>query len=158
MKKLVDQDWREASVALSVLSVLQSEGMEPVVKAIRNKLPAIAESLLMDIEADHAAEMYQYTAYENRLIDEAIEECWKQIDRLKDDQPLLKQRPCDGKHSVTDGDMPEPNTLLIIDCAENADSVGGGAAVLGDDGKWYWSHDWKQTEECKYTVTHWCYL
>lgn len=86
MKKLVDQDWREASVALSALSVLQSEGMEPVVKAIRNKLPAIAESLLMDIEADHAATVQEYTAAENRYIDMAIEECWKQVERLYEEQ------------------------------------------------------------------------
>lgn len=49
MKKLVDQDWREASVACSVLSVLKSEGMEPVVKAIQDKFPATAEALLMEI-------------------------------------------------------------------------------------------------------------
>ena len=86
MKKLVDQDWREASVACSVLSVLKSEGMEPVVKAIQNKLPATAEALLMEIEADHAASVQEYTAAENRYIDMAIEECWKRVERLYEEQ------------------------------------------------------------------------
>lgn len=80
------------------------------------------------------------------------------VSATRDEQPELGRKPYDGKHSVADGDMPEPNIQLCIYCAENSDSVGGGAAALGTDGKWYWTHDWKLNQECKYPVTHWIYL
>lgn len=71
---------------MNVLTALKSKGLEPVVEAIRNKLPATAEALLMEIEADHAASMQEYTAAENRYIDMAIEECWKRVERLYEEQ------------------------------------------------------------------------
>lgn len=70
---------------------------------------------------------------------------------------MLKFLPYDGTHSVEDK-MPAPNTMLIIDCAENSDSVGGGAATLGIDGKWYWTYDCEIYEECKYPVARWQYM
>lgn len=63
----------------------------------------------------------------------------------------------DGKHAVVDR-MPEPNVMLKIYCAENPDHVGGGAATLGADGKWYWTYNCEIAEECTYPVTHWRYL
>lgn len=143
---------------MDVLTVLKSDGMKPVVEAIREKQPVLAEFLLMEIEADHTATMSEYTADENRYIDAAIEELWKQTERLWDEMHLLKRRPYDGKHSVADGDMPEPGFQLSIYCAPNEDSVGGGAATLGADGKWYWTYDYRLDIECKYQVTHWQYL
>lgn len=70
---------------------------------------------------------------------------------------LLAWRLDDGKHAVTDC-LPEPNVMLKIYCAENSDHVGGGAATLGEDGKWYWTFDCEIAEECTYPVTHWRYL
>lgn len=141
-----------------VMNVLQSKGFEPVVSAIREKLPFLAEGILMELEADYDAHRQEYSTEEKLAISGAINECWIRIDRLKDEQPLLKRKPFDGKHSVEEGDMPKPNVQLMIYCAENEDSVGGGAAALGADGKWYWTYDWKLDKECKYTVTHWRYL
>lgn len=143
---------------VKVLDVLKSKGFEPTVTAIREKLPFLAEANLMDLEAIHSACMDEYTPEENAAISAGIEECWRRIDLLKDEQPLLKRKPYDGKHSVADGDMPEPNVQLAIYCAENADSVGGGAAALGEDGKWYWTFNYKLDQECKNPVTHWIYL
>ena len=71
---------------VTVLGVLKSEGFEPVVTAIKQGMPATAEGLLMEIEADSAATMNEYTAEENRCIDMAIEECWKRIEWLYADQ------------------------------------------------------------------------
>lgn len=70
---------------------------------------------------------------------------------------LLKFLPDDGDHNVRDK-LPEPNTQLFIRCAENADSVGGGAATYGEDGKWYWSYDYMRSEECVYPVESWSYM
>lgn len=143
---------------VSTLDVLKSKGFEPVVSAIRDKLPFLAEGILMELEADYGAHCQEYSTEEKCAISGAINECWIRIDRLKDEQPLLKRKPFDGKHSVAEGDMPEPNVQLIIYCAENPDSVGGGAAALGEDGKWYWTFDYKLSQECTYPVTHWIYL
>jgi len=66
---------------------------------------------------------------------------------------LLKVLPDDGWHLVSEK-MPEPNTQLIIECAEPY----GGAATYGDDGKWYWTYDWQRDIPCEFTVTRWCYL
>lgn len=71
--------------------------------------------------------------------------------------PKLLWKVDDGKHSVEDC-LPEPNVMLKIYCAENSDHVGGGAATLGKDGKWYWTFDCEIAEECTYPVTHWRYL
>lgn len=143
---------------MRVLNVLQSKGFEPVVSAIREKLPFLAEAILMDLDADYCKHSGEYSTEEKLAIRRAIDECWRRIDLLKDEQPLLKRKPFDGKHSVAKGDMPEPNVQLCIYCAENPDSVGGGAAALGEDGKWYWTFDYKLSQECKYPVTHWIYL
>lgn len=143
---------------VKVLDVLKSKGFEPTVTAIREKLPFLAEANLMKLEADYGAHCHEYSTEEKWAISKAIDDCWRRIDELKDEQPELGRKPYDGKHSVADGDMPEPNIQLCIYCAENSDSVGGGAAALGTDGKWYWTHDWKLNQECKYPVTHWIYL
>jgi hypothetical protein len=70
---------------------------------------------------------------------------------------LLNFLPNDGVHDVSEK-LPEPNTQLYIRCAENADSVGGGAATFGEDGKWYWSYDYMRSEECVYPVERWSYM
>ncbi len=49
--------------------------------------------------------------------------------------------------------LPEPNRHLRIESAEC-----GGAAMYGEDGKWYWTFNGKKAEECKVNVTHWEYL
>ena len=64
------------------LAALQSAGMAPVVNAIRDGCPGLAEALLMDLEADHTAHWSEYTPQENMAIVEACEECWNRIDRL----------------------------------------------------------------------------
>ena len=71
---------------MDVLTVLKSDGMKPAVEAIREKQPVLAEFLLMEIEADHAATMSEYTTEENRCIDIAIDECWKRVERLYAEQ------------------------------------------------------------------------
>ena len=86
MKKYYNSYWNETRMHETVLAALKSEGLDPVVQAIRNKLPATAEALLMDIEADHSATAGDYTAEENIAIESAIEECWKRIERLYDEQ------------------------------------------------------------------------
>lgn len=86
MKKYYN-GWQMAGTgSLTVLGVLKSEGFEPVVNAIKKKFPATAEALLMEVEADHAATMDQYTTDENRYIEAAIEECWKRVERLYEEQ------------------------------------------------------------------------
>lgn len=142
---------------LSVMAALQSAGFEPVVTAIKNKCPFTAEALLMDLDADYCAHRNEYSTEEKLIISRSIDICWRKIDELKDAQEELKRLPDDGKHSVEDR-MPEPGVQLMIYCAENDDSVGGGAAALGEDGKWYWTYDLKLHKECKYEVTHWRYL
>ena len=67
---------------MTVLNVLKSKGFEPVVTAIRDGYPGLAEGLLMDLEADHTAHWGEYTPQENMFIVEACEECWNRIDRL----------------------------------------------------------------------------
>lgn len=48
---------------------------------------------------------------------------------------------------------PEPNTQLWIETAEC-----GGAAMYGEDGKWYWTFDGEKKDECKLNVLRWGYL
>lgn len=54
--------------------------------------------------------------------------------------------------------LPEPNVQLWVRVAENPDHVGGGAAMYGEDGKWYWTCDGKKTNELLYQVIKWEYL
>jgi len=49
--------------------------------------------------------------------------------------------------------MPEPNVQLKIETAEC-----GGAAMYGEDGKWYWTIDGKKVKECKSDILKWEYL
>ena len=49
---------------------------------------------------------------------------------------------------------PEPNKIVHIKVAENDNNVGGGAAMYGTDGKWYWV----QVEEMPYEVLSWSNL
>lgn len=86
MKKYYNSYWSETRLHETVLGVLKSRGFEPVVDAIRNKLPATAEALLMEVEADHSATAGDYTAEENIAIESAIEECWKRVERLYSEQ------------------------------------------------------------------------
>lgn len=71
---------------VSVLSVLKSKGFEPVVTAIREGLPSLAEMELMELEAEYGVTFGDYTTEENIVIEAAIEECWKHIDRLREEQ------------------------------------------------------------------------
>jgi len=65
--------------------------------------------------------------------------------------------PTDGYHSVAEC-LPEPNVMLIIECADNEDNVGGGAATYGTDGKWHWTYDYEISEECPYPISRWKYM
>lgn len=53
----------------------------------------------------------------------------------------------------TNDKTPEPNTQLWIETAKY-----GGAAMYGEDGKWYWTFDGEKTDECKLNVLRWGYL
>ena len=142
---------------LTELTALKSKGFEPVVNAIRNKLPFLAEAMLMDLDADYCAHCDEYSTEEKMAISRAIDICWRKIDEVKDTFEELKRLPDDGRHCVKNR-MPEPGVQLMIYCAVNADNVGGGEAALGEDGKWYWTRDYKLYEECKYPVVYWRYL
>lgn len=69
----------------------------------------------------------------------------------------VKSLPFDGAHRAQD-ELPEPNVQLCVIVEENEESIGGGAATLSEDGKWYWTFDGEPTDECKYQVNQWCYL
>lgn len=86
MKKYFNNEMHERNPSYTTLAALWSPGLRPAVEAIRNKMPATAEALLMDIEADHSATMLEYTGEENYYIDTAIEECWKRVDQLYEEQ------------------------------------------------------------------------
>ena len=68
---------------MSIINVLKSDGFKPVVSAIRDGLPYLAEANLLNLEAVHSATEGEYTTEENRIIEVAIEECWRRIERLK---------------------------------------------------------------------------
>ena len=53
---------------------------------------------------------------------------------------------------------PRPDIQVIITVAKNADSVGGGAAILGSDGVWYWTYNGEKTDKVPYSVTGWTYI
>lgn len=71
----------------SVLQVLQSKKFEPVVTAIKKKSPNRAEFCLREIESEQAEmEIARIiTPYETWILDQAIEECYKRIQRLNDE-------------------------------------------------------------------------
>lgn len=75
---------------MSVLDVLKSKGFEPVVAAIRDGFPNLAEGLLMELEAEYGVTFGDYTAEENVAIEAAIEECWKRIERVRKEREELK--------------------------------------------------------------------
>lgn len=55
--------------------------------------------------------------------------------------------------------MPEPDTMLFIECVNDATGkCCGGAAMYGEDGKWYWTFNRKKTEEILFRVYEWCYM
>ena len=66
----------------------------------------------------------------------------------------VRRLPSDGYHSVSDR-MPEPDVQLDIQC-DNDDI--GGAAALGEDGKWYWTWNGELDQEVTFEVTRWMYL
>lgn len=48
---------------------------------------------------------------------------------------------------------PKPNIQLWIESEEC-----GGAAMYGEDGKWYWTFDGEKAEECNVNILRWSYL
>lgn len=64
------------------------------------------------------------------------------------------------KNSISvDKQMPEPNVMLFIESVDDATGEKyGGAAVYGEDGKWYWAFDRQKTEKIKFRVYEWCYM
>lgn len=73
-----------------VLNVLQSKGFEPVVSAIRDKLPYLAEANLLELEAIHSACADEYSPEENVAIEAGIEICWRKIEMLKTEREGLR--------------------------------------------------------------------
>lgn len=53
----------------------------------------------------------------------------------------------------TENGLPKPNVQLWIESANC-----GGAAMFGEDGKWYWTYNGRKTDECKVEITRWSYL
>ena len=74
----------------SLLDVLKSKGFEPVVSAIRDKLPYLAEANLLELEAIHSACADEYSADENVAIEAGIEICWRKIEELKTEREGLR--------------------------------------------------------------------
>lgn len=75
---------------MSVMNVLQSKGFEPVMSAIRDKLPYLAEANLMELEAIHSACADEYSTEENVAIEVDIEICWRKIEMLKTEREGLR--------------------------------------------------------------------
>lgn len=75
---------------VSTLDVLKSKGFEPVVSAIRDKLPYLAEANLLELEAIHSASANEYSAEENAAIEVGIEICWRKIEMLKTEREGLR--------------------------------------------------------------------
>ena len=75
---------------MSVMNILQSKGFEPVVSAIRDKLPFLAEAKLLELEAIHSACSDEYSADENAAIEAGIEICWRKIEELKTEREGLR--------------------------------------------------------------------
>lgn len=75
---------------MSVMNVLQSKGFEPVVSAIRDKLPYLAEANLLELEAIHSACADEYSPEENAAIEAGIEICWRKIEMLKTEREGLR--------------------------------------------------------------------
>lgn len=132
--------------------------LTPVLDALDAKQPFEAQELLEKLEKEFSACCKECCRRTSLLISREIVDCHRRIDNLIEALPLLEERPDDGYHFIADGELPEPNVLLHIRVAENSDSVGGGVAALGSDGNWYWTHDRKLKNRCKYTVVKWCYL
>lgn len=65
-----------------IMSALKSEGFKPIIFAIQQRCPIVAEAMLMEIQADHFEHESEYTWEENYAIELAFEECGKRIDRL----------------------------------------------------------------------------
>ena len=61
------------------------------------------------------------------------------------------------KHNVCDL-LPSPNVQLAVYLEDNPRSIGGGAAIYGDDGKWYWTYNGEKTDEIPYKVESWRYI
>lgn len=80
----------KAAVNVSVLEVLKSQGFEPVVSAIREKLPYLAEANLLELEAIHSACADEYSGEENVAIEAGIEICWRKIEELKTEREGLR--------------------------------------------------------------------
>lgn len=81
---------KTAEKKVTVLTVLQSKGFEPVVSAIKAKLPFLAEANLLEVEMGYAMTADEYSWEENRTIEEAIEECWRRIEKLKTEREDLR--------------------------------------------------------------------
>lgn len=81
---------KKTEQTVTVLEVLKSKGFEPVVTAIREGLPNLAEASLMDLEAEYGVTFGDYTTEENIAIEAGIEECWRRIERLRKESEGLK--------------------------------------------------------------------
>ena len=55
--------------------------------------------------------------------------------------------------------LPDPDTMLIINAIDDASGRQyGGAAMYGQDGKWYWTFDRARTDIIPYRVYEWRYM
>ena len=65
-----------------IMNALKSDGFHPIVSAIQQRCPAVAEAMIREAEIQHQEHESEYTAEENIAIGLAFEECEKRIDRL----------------------------------------------------------------------------
>ena len=55
--------------------------------------------------------------------------------------------------------MPRPNVMLVVDAVDGPDGDRcGGAAMLGPDGRWYWTMDRKMDSAIPFRITGWTYM
>lgn len=66
---------------MTKLDVLKSKAFSAVVRCIRDKYWGTAEALLMEMETDQAMLNHKFTLEERIAIGQAMEECWKRVER-----------------------------------------------------------------------------
>lgn len=55
--------------------------------------------------------------------------------------------------------LPEPNVMLFIESVDDMTGEGyGGAAMYGENGKWYWTFNGEKSDEIQFHVYEWCYM
>lgn len=73
------------------------------------------------------------------------------------DEYFVEVPPYNG-YTLLSKERPSPNVQLIVNLDENEASIGGGAAMMDDNGDFYWTYDGKMTEKIQYDVVSWKYI